>query len=283
MLSQNIIHHFEELLSEEVIVQQPLSGGDINEVYLLTTNNRKVVVKLNKAARFPKMFEAEAMGLQKLKNTNTFKIPKVLHFGVLKDVSFLILEYIAATQPAANFWEVFGRKLAILHQHTESYFGFEENNYIGSLPQYNQSCESASEFYITQRLEPQFSLASQKGFSFSGINTFCKNISNEIPNEPSSFIHGDLWGGNYMIDKNGMPCLIDPAVAYAPREMDIAMMHLFGGFKSKLFEVYNEVFPMQKEWKERISIFQLYYLLAHLNLFGSSYYSRTKNIIDKYL
>ncbi len=283
MLSQNIIHHFEELLSEEIIVQQPLSGGDINEVYLLTTNNRKVVVKLNKAARFPKMFEAEAFGLHKLRETDTFRIPEVLHFGVLKDVSFLILEYITATQPAANFWEVFGRQLAALHQHTAPYFGFEEDNYIGSLPQYNRLCKSASEFYTTQRLEPQFSLASQNGFSFSEIDTFYKNISSEIPNEPSSLIHGDLWSSNSMVDKDGMPCLIDPAVAYAPRGMDVAMMHLFGGFDTRLFDVYIEVFPMEKGWRDRISIFQLYYLLVHLNLFGSSYYNGVKNIVDKYL
>ncbi len=282
MLSAGIIAHFEALILEKINTTQPLSGGDINDVYLLATNKRKLVVKLNSALGFPKMFDAEAKGLQKLKNTNTFTIPEVLQLGTINENAFLMLEYIDATPPKADFWEVFGEQLAALHQSTASYFGLEENNYIGSLWQYNAKCTSASEFYITQRLKPQFDLALQNGFSFSGINTFYKNISHQIPNEPSSLIHGDLWSGNYMVDKNGNPCLIDPAIAFAPREMDIAMMYLFGGFDVRLFDAYNKVFPLEKDWEGRMPVFQLYYLLVHLNLFGSSYYNGVKNIVNRY-
>ncbi|GAA4274072.1 fructosamine kinase family protein [Aquimarina gracilis] len=282
MLSSNIIYHFEELLSEKIIANKPLSGGDINAVYLLISDKQKVVVKLNLESKFPKMFETEAQGLQKLKDTSTFIVPEILHIGVVDNIAFLMLQYIDQAKSNVTFWENFGKQLGRLHRNTESYFGLEENNYIGSLPQYNSICESASEFYITQRLEPQFKIASQNGFSFSRLSGFYKNISEEIPDEASSLIHGDLWRGNYMVSQGGEPCLIDPAVAYAPREMDIAMMHLFGGFNSQLFKIYNEVFPLQMGWNDRISIFQLYYLLVHLNVFGSSYYNQVKNIVNRY-
>ncbi|WP_103072380.1 fructosamine kinase family protein [Aquimarina sediminis] len=282
MLSKKLLFHLEELLSESIVSSVPLSGGDINEVYLLQTHQRKLVVKLNSISKFPGMFEAEAKGLQILKKTTTFTVPEIILVGAFYDTAFLILEYIASDHKSDDFWSVFGKKLAMLHQNSSSIFGFEKDNYIGSLPQYNSTCDSAYEFYITQRLQPQFRLAKQNGFTFSDLDTFYQVIQNEIPEEKPSLIHGDLWSGNYMIDKNGFPCLIDPAVAYAPREMDIGMMHLFGGFDSTLFQVYNENFPLADNWKERLPIWQLYYLLVHLNLFGSSYYNRVKEIVESY-
>ncbi len=282
MLSTEQIQHFEKLLSKKIVKVHRLTGGDINEVYLICSHKHRFVVKLNDSIKFPFMFEYEARGLQELKKTKTFTIPQVLYTGTIKDTAFLILEYIDSVSPSDTFWESFGQKLALLHQCTSSYFGFEENNYIGCLPQYNLKNESVLVFYISQRLEPQFKLAVQNGFSFPDLKLFYKAISNEIPNEPPSLIHGDLWSGNYMIDSIGMPCLIDPALAYVPREMDIAMMHLFGGFDAKLFEIYNEIFPLKVNWKKRMPIFQLYYLLVHLNLFGKSYYHRVKNIVSSY-
>ena len=282
MLSKALIAHLEELLSVKNLQGSPLSGGDINEVYLLQTTNHKFVVKLNSASRFPGMFKAEANGLDELKRTNTFSIPEAIAYGEVDKVSYLLLEYVDSISRASDFWEVFGQQLAAMHQISEEYFGFEEDNYIGSLPQYNTKCQTASAFYIQQRLEPQFQLASKNGYLFSKLDVFYKNIEGTIPQEPSSLIHGDLWSGNFMEDDKGAPCLIDPAVAYSPREMDIAMMHLFGGFDPQLFEVYHEIFPLQKGWKQRIPLFQLYYLLVHLNLFGSSYYTSVKRIIESY-
>ncbi|MBQ4818519.1 fructosamine kinase family protein [Aquimarina sp. MMG016] len=282
MISSELIKHFETLLSEKIISTAPLSGGDINEVYILVTSTQKVVVKINSASQFQGMFQAEAIGLRELKDSKTFIIPEVLHYGELDDVSFLLLEYIDSGMQSNDFWKVFGQQLAALHQNSRPYFGLETDNYIGSLPQYNTKQASASEFYITQRLIPQFKLAIQNGFSFSDVDVFYRNIENEIPNEKSSLVHGDLWNGNFMVDASGKPSLIDPAVAYAPREMDIGMMHLFGGFDNELFEVYHEVFPLDGNWKNRLPIWQLYYLLVHLNIFGSSYYKRVKSVLDLY-
>jgi len=228
------------------------------------------------------MFKTEARGLNVLKSSNTFSIPEVIACGEVDVTSYLLLKYVDSVSRSSDFWEMFGLQLAAMHQISEVYFGFEEDNYIGSLPQENTKNETASAFYIQQRLEPQFRLASKNGYSFSKLDVFYKNIAGVIPKEPSSLIHGDLWSGNFMEDEKGTPCLIDPAVAYSPREMDIAMMHLFGGFEQQLFEVYHEIFPLQKGWKRRIPLFQLYYLLVHLNLFGNSYYASVKAIIEEY-
>ncbi|WP_234424212.1 fructosamine kinase family protein [Aquimarina sp. Aq107] len=281
-MSKKLIKHLENLLSERIISTKPLSGGDINEAFLLTTNNREMVVKINSVSKFPGMFKAEARGLKELMDANIFKIPEVLFFGKDVDVSFLLLEYIKSGNKTPDFWSIFGERLASLHQQSKPYFGFESDNYIGSLQQYNFKYSSASEFYITQRLQPQFQMAIKRGFSFSSLDSFYVAIENEIPDEASSLIHGDLWSGNFMIDINGSPCLIDPAVAYASREMDISMMYLFGGFEHELFEVYNDIFPLIDGWKKRMEIWQLYYLLVHLNLFGDSYLPQIQSILKKY-
>jgi len=259
-----------------------LQGGDINEVFLLECGSEKYVIKINEASKYPNMFEAEALGLKLLQVTNSFKIPKIIAAGVEGKTSYLLLEYISTGSTYQVFWKDFAYCLVKLHQTTKNNFGLKHNNYIGSLQQINNIESSASDFYINQRLIPQFKIADELDFKFSSLERFFKNISEEIPDEAPSLIHGDLWNGNYMVSNKGEPTLIDPAVAYAPREMDIAMMHLFGGFPQDVYSIYNEQFPLIENWKDRISLWQLYYLLVHLNLFGSSYLSQVKGIIKRY-
>ena len=259
-----------------------LQGGDINEVFLLECGSEKYVIKINEASKYPNMFEAEALGLKLLQVTNSFKIPKIIAAGVEGKTSYLLLEYISTGSTYQVFWKDFAYCLVKLHQTTQNNFGLKHNNYIGSLQQINNIESSASDFYINQRLIPQFKIADELDFKFSYLERFFKNISEEIPDEAPSLIHGDLWNGNYMVANKGEPTLIDPAVAYAPREMDIAMMHLFGGFPQDVYSIYNEQFPLIENWKDRISLWQLYYLLVHLNLFGSSYLSQVKGIIKQY-
>ena len=248
-----------------------LAGGSINHVYLLNTSEGKKVIKINSLSAFPGMFPAEKAGLEALKNSGSIDVPAVLGLGELNDTAYLILEYIEEAPQKPDFWVHFAQDLAALHRNSADYFGFEEDNYIGSLPQYNGREKSAAEFYIRQRLEPQLRMASKNGFSFDHLDKIFKNISEAIPQEPPALIHGDLWGGNYIINKNGLPCLIDPAVCYGPREMDLAMMKLFGGFPQEVFEEYHKIFPLEPGFEERVPLWQLYYLLVHLNIFGSSY------------
>ena len=260
----------------------PLAGGDSNEVYLLKCTQRELVIKLNVAAHFPSMFAAEANGLQLLKNSKSFRIPEVVAFGALNNKSYLLLEYIPTSQDSRVFCTQFAEQLSLLHQTTAAQFGLDHDNFIGSLPQYNTQNKTASEFFILQRLEPQFKLAYNNGFKFTALDILYKNISEIIPDEPPSLIHGDLWNGNYLLSQTQEAILIDPAVAFAPREMDLAMMRLFGGFPENIFSIYNEIFPLEANYKSRISLFQLYYLLVHLNLFGKIYQSQVVNILKMY-
>ena len=279
---QKLSNHIESLFDTKIISIHPLSGGDINNVYRLDVTDSTAVIKLNDANQFPGMFATEAIGLQMLAEHSAFTIPKVLFEGEVESQSYLIIEHIDSANKTADFWKDFGHKLAYLHQQSAPYFGLEKDNYIGSLPQSNSKETNAVDFYIRQRIQPQIALAGEKGYDFTKISSFYKNIETIIPDEASSLIHGDLWGGNYMVDDQGQPCLIDPAVTYVPREMDIAMMHLFGGFDPTVFDIYNEAFPLESGWKGRIELWQLYYLLVHLNLFGSSYFDSINSIINRY-
>ncbi|WP_265200778.1 fructosamine kinase family protein [Aureitalea sp. L0-47] len=259
-----------------------LFGGDINTVVLLECANEKIVAKINSEADYPRMFSAERQGLELLGQTNTLRIPKVIGHGVIEDDSFLLLEYIPSAARKNDFWIDFGQNLARLHKHTRDSFGLDIDNYIGSLPQPNSSATTPTDFYITQRLEPQFKMAQDSGKLSFETDGFYKTVSEIIPDEPPALIHGDLWNGNYMVDIKGEPVLIDPAVAYSIREMDLGMMQLFGGFPEEVFSAYNEVYPLVSEWRERTSLWQLYYLLVHLNLFGSGYLGQVKSAIAKY-
>lgn len=265
-----------------LISHSPLFGGDINTVFKLNCEKKVFVVKLNSYQKFPNMFQTEAKGLELLRKSNSFQIPTVFASGFSDDYAYLVMEFISEESPTPHFSKLFAQNLATLHQETQAYFGLDHDTYIGSLPQYNSPKTLISEFYISNRLEPQFQMAYDSGFQFKNLYDFYKNISNEIPEEKPALIHGDLWSGNYMIGKNGLPVLIDPAVSFCSREMDLAMMKLFGGFSDDIFNTYDAIFPLVENWKNRIQMWQLYYLLVHLNIFGAGYYGQVREIVDRY-
>lgn len=260
----------------------PLAGGDINAVFLLDTSIGKRVAKVNEANRFPGMFKAEKEGLEALKSSNTVDVPEVLGLGTTGNITYILLEYKAKAPQKTDFWNRFAQDLAALHQNTNGQFGFHTSNYIGSLPQHNGKHESAAEFYIEERLEPQFKMALENGFSFEKLERSLKNIAEAIPQQAPALLHGDLWNGNYITNEQGLPCFIDPAVSYGPREMDLAMMKLFGGFPEEVYLKYDEIFPLENGFSERVPLWQLYYLLVHLNIFGSSYLPQVRSILKSF-
>lgn len=260
----------------------PLAGGDINAVFLLDTSIGKRVAKVNEANRFPGMFKAEKEGLEALKSSNTVDVPEVLGLGTTGNITYILLEYKAKAPQKTDFWNRFAQDLAALHQNTNGQFGFHTSNYIGSLPQHNGKHESAAEFYIEERLEPQFKMALENGFSFEKLERSLKNIAEAIPQQAPALLHGDLWNGNYVTNEQGLPCFIDPAVSYGPREMDLAMMKLFGGFPEEVYLKYDEIFPLENGFSERVPLWQLYYLLVHLNIFGSSYLPQVRSILKSF-
>src|SRR5690625_2420693 len=239
----NLSSKIKKLMPDELIEQiaekenlvikntRKLSGGSINSVYILHTESGDSVIKINNRPDSADMFRKEADGLAILKAAGAFKIPEVYGAGKMGKESYFLMEYLPVRQDKTGTWEDFAVSLAKLHGHTADSFGLDEDNYIGSLHQYNQSdLTHAGEFYIEKRLKPQFEMAGKNGFSFGNLNSFYENLKYHIPDEKPALIHGDLWNENYMLTQTGQPALIDPAVAYAPREMDLAMMELFGGF-----------------------------------------------------
>jgi fructosamine-3-kinase len=264
---------------------QSLTGGDINDVYQLDTSKGLFCIKINDAKKYPNLFEKEAKGLDILRQS-AFTIPKVIHYGILENQNFLLLEFIGSKKPKDNFWEIFGQQLAQMHQITQSKFGLDHSNFIGSLLQTNDLHKDWIDFFFTERIIPQIDMAiAHHNFEENillKIEKLYQFIETHFPEEPPALLHGDLWSGNYMIDSIGLPALIDPAVYYGHREMDIAMTLLFGGFNTKMYEAYQEIFPLQKGWEERVKIWQLYPLLVHVNLFGGGYIKSVKSILDKF-
>ncbi|SHE50971.1 hypothetical protein SAMN05444278_102156 [Psychroflexus salarius] len=259
-----------------------LTGGDINQVFKLTCHEGLFVLKLNQALKFPKMLQLEAKALSDIAISNSFKIPNCVAVGEYHQFQYLIIDYISNAQPTNQAWYQFGEQLAQLHQKSQSKFGYNYDNYIGELTQYNSAENTALDFYINQRIKPQLELAQQNKFQLKNTALFLDRVKHLVPEHQPSFIHGDLWSGNYLYHKSEGFYLIDPAVSFSLPEFDLAMMQLFGGFPSSVFEAYRNSVDASKLQLKHLDLFQLYYLLVHLNLFGQSYFSACQNIINKY-
>lgn len=262
----------------------PLSGGDINEVFRIETNKESFCIKLNDALLYPQMFEKEAEGLKTL-SRSSFKVPEVITTDSFQEYGFIIMEYIEAGNPGIDFWKKFASSLADLHSITNDQFGWNDNNYIGTLTQINQSHSDWADFLHNSRFIPMVKTGIQKGhltsqdlFYLEKLNEITKELYKNVrPN----LIHGDLWSGNFMVDSHGDPVLIDPAVYYGHSDMDISMTKLFGGFSEELYQYYNEINRQDENWELRIKICKLYPLLVHVNLFGGYYVQQYRDLIQR--
>jgi len=281
----------EKLLTEKlntivkIISGKPVSGGSINRAKVVSTTAGYFFVKINSAERYPSMFEKEAMGIELLAKANTIATPDVIGFGKDGTDTFLVLKNINSAPKSVHFWDNFGMNLARLHSHSEKYFGLDHDNYIGSLPQQNRQHETWEEFFRAERLEPQVKTAFNAGILDRSIlamfDRFYAKLDTIFPKEPPALIHGDLWSGNFMVDEKGEAVIIDPAVYYGHREMDLGMSQLFGGFNARFYEAYNQTYTLEPGWKERLDYCNLYPLMVHVNLFGGGYANSVKNILRK--
>jgi len=263
-----------------------LGGGCINDAHKVLTEEGPYFVKYNRAERYPGMFEAEARGLNLLINQGVIDLPKVVFHGESGGYSYLVLDYIASAQEESGFWQDFGRSLAALHRVSSQGFGLDHDNYIGSLPQSNHRHDDWYRFFIEERLEPQLKLARDTGRMQGPLlrwfDRLFKRLPELIPGEAPSLLHGDLWNGNYMVNSFGKACLIDPAVYYGHRETDLAMTKLFGGFRNEFYTTYNESFPLEQGWEQRMEIHNLYPLMVHVNLFGGGYAVSVEDILRRF-
>jgi len=274
----------ESVLGRRVSSFTRTHGGDINDAFELELEGgERVFLKTNQDAP-PGLFTAEARGLELIRTASALRVPKVLA-AFDEDVSFLLLEFIHSAKPARHFDEELGRGLAALHRAELPYFGLDHDNFIATLRQSNRRHESWAEFYRAERLEPQLRLALGSGRAPRSLarpfeRLFASLAERVGPAEPPARLHGDLWGGNLHIDEAGAPVLIDPALYGGHREIDLAMMQLFGGFSARVFAAYAEAFPLAPEHAERVTLYQLYPLLVHVNLFGGSYVARVRDIVE---
>ena len=279
-IKRRIITQLGNALNTTITVngESSIVGGCINNAIKINTNKGDFFVKWNTNSK-ANMFQSEYNGLKVLKDTNTIRIPNVLCF----DDDFLILEFIPPSNPNNAFWEVFGQKLALMHKQTHSKFGLDFDNYIGSLYQDNTQNKNWTEFFIQNRLQAQLSIGNFSGTLLSDFDKLFQKLPNLFPNEKPALLHGDLWSGNFLAKNGDTTMLIDPAIYYGNREMDIAMSKLFGGFNSDFYFAYNESRPLENGWEERIQICNLYPLLVHVNLFGGAYINQVKNILSYYV
>jgi fructosamine-3-kinase len=231
------------------------------------------------------MFEAEVDGLSALRSALSLRVPEPLATGDGMDgPSWLLMEHIAPSAPMAGYDERLGGGLAKLHMSTtsEASFGWQRANWIGSLPQANQETRSWIDFWRDHRLGPQIGLARSRGYLRRGEQALDRMMGSvplalaDVDEGPAHLLHGDLWSGNAYAGPGGEPVLIDPAVYRGHGEVDLAMTELFGGFGGKFYAAYAEIAGIPEAYRAvRRDLYQLYYLLVHVNLFGEAYEGRT--------
>jgi len=183
--------------------------------------------------------------------------------------------------------EKLGRGLAKIHQFKNAQFGFYSDNFCGATLQNNKWKSNWSEFFRENRLQFLFDLIQKERplppAEMIIFEKLLKRTESLISNESVPvLIHGDLWSGNYMVSEKG-PTLIDPASYYADREMEFAIMTMFGGFSQRFYDAYNEVNPLPADWKQRNGLYQLYHELNHYYLFGGSYRNEAIQIAKSYI
>jgi fructosamine-3-kinase len=274
------------LLSEQgdkVKTLAAVSGGCICQAFIVDTQKGKRRFAKTLLDGPDNLFIAEAFSLNTLAPTHTVATPTV----IAANASGLLLEYLEPTPPANNYWERLGEQLAMLHQQPQASFGFEQNNYCGETPQPNPLDSDGFHFFVEHRLTFQMHLANEKNLLSVSDNQqleqLCAQLGNWLPNESPSLLHGDLWTGNIHSGSDGQPYVIDPASYYGWRETDIAMTQLFDGFDSRFYESYHYHLPLQPDWKQRMDLYNLYPLLNHLNLFGSSYLPQIRQILNRFI
>ncbi|HEY9844616.1 MAG TPA: fructosamine kinase family protein [Candidatus Caenarcaniphilales bacterium] len=265
--------------------QQSVGGGCINQAFAFTDNQRTYFVKLNDAVKLA-MFEAEVMGLEEIYKTRTMGVPRPICWGAEAGSSYLVLEWLELTRSTTENWQAMGRQLAAMHQVTSEHgFGWQQQNTIGATPQINTWTLNWAEFCAEHRIGYQLKLANRRGGYFPAqaeLLAAIPQLLSEHQPQPS-LVHGDLWSGNVAFTASGEPVVLDPAVYFGDREVDLAMTELFGGFPQPFYQAYNQAWPLEPGYEQRKTLYNLYHILNHFNLFGGSYAAQANRMIEQIL
>lgn len=265
---------------------EPIGGGCIHNARKIETDRGRFFLKFNYSLD-EDMFRKEFLGLKILKEAGEISVPEPLHSGSIGGKAYLLTEFVNSSGKKYDFWIGFGTSLARLHKnHLHTAYGLDHDNYIGRLPQKNDFKDNWLDFFIRMRLEKQIMLAVENKLIDVSFAEKFRKLYKVFPgillDEPPSLLHGDLWSGNYMTGKDGMAVLIDPAVYYGNREIELSFTHMFGGFDPEFYRSYHSEFPLSNGFEDRIDIYNLYPSLVHTNLFGTSYLDGVNRVIRKF-
>jgi protein-ribulosamine 3-kinase len=266
-----------------------VGGGCINAAYVLVGQqdgqSHEYFIKTNVASAVA-MFEAEADGLRELAASHSLRVPLPHCSGVVGNDAYLLLEHVALRGRGDD--AQLGVGLATMHRVQLEQFGWRRDNTIGATPQGNRWTKDWPTFWAEQRLGTQLALAGQNGAGralqrsgdtlLAALPSFFDNYQ-PLP----SLLHGDLWSGNYAFDEQGQPVIFDPAVYFGDRETDLAMSELFGGFSAAFYAAYNDAWPLDAGYATRKTLYNLYHILNHFNLFGGGYLSQAQGMIERLL
>jgi len=279
----------ESATGARVVSATRLAGGDIGDSFRVRLGSGEALFVKHYRDAPGDLAAREASGLEWLSAAGApIRVARALAHGC----DWLALEWIESSVPAPGYDDALGEGLAQLHSASPGAFGLTEDNWIGRLPQTNSPLADGDDcwarFYATRRIEPMRQRASHEGLLPAPLEHALGRLIERMPDlvgveEPAARLHGDLWAGNVLPDERGLPCLIDPACYGGHREIDLAMMRLFGGFSDRVFQAYESITPLSPGATERIPLYQVHPLLVHVCLFGAGYVARLARAVEQAL
>lgn len=286
MIERNTRTWLEQVLDSKITVVDYISQSEHNQCLQIRRASDdqlfflKIILGTNKTLRV----QTEVQGLKEIDSSKAIRTPKRIAQEANK--GYLLLEWIERSIPNLESQRQFGQDLARMHHCQQKQFGFRTDNFIAHLEQQNTAYDNWARFYMEQRIEPQIKYLIDADIIPSQYHTkldiLYKQIEENCPKEPASLLHGDLWGGNFMINNAGNAYIFDPAVYYGHREMDIAMSLLFGSFGRPFYEGYQAQYPMEAGFNTRVSLYQIYPLMIHARLFGGFYIRQCTDVLNRW-
>lgn len=252
-----------------------LHGGHDQTILKLEFENLEhAVIKVFTGSGHAEKAKAESVSLQSISTAVPGLSPTVRNVIMLEEASAVVIDFISSAIETNQSRLNFGENLARLHQYRAADYGFSIDTFIGGIRQNNTCGNNWATFYIEQRLDPLFSHAYNQGRFNESDNlqyeALLRRIESDMPEVKPVLLHGDLWNGNVIFTgKSGV--LIDACAYFGHYEMDLAMMHLFGGFHPDVYKRYQTIIAPVPGFQERQKWYQLYFLLVHVALFGPSY------------
>ncbi|GAB4075104.1 fructosamine kinase family protein [Barrientosiimonas marina] len=265
---------------------QRVGGGSINDSYYARTANQAYFIKYQPNAP-ENFFDLETQGLELIRETQSIAVPHVYALTEDTQGAYLIMAWVDGKPAASTEWQL-GDRIAALHQSTGQWHGFSADTFVGTLPQPNGLFASWLAYYRDQRLMRQLQLGIEQG-TMTGkrrerMEKLLENLHKWVPDDVApAYLHGDLWGGNWLAGPDGEPYVIDPSFLYGDRHFELAFTEVFGGFGRDFYQAYQERFPLSADYDAIKPVYQLYYLLVHLNMFGEVYGRSVDRILQRYI